>query len=327
MVTGLDNPSGFTIAPDGRFFYGERFTGRIMIYDPGTKKKTVFYTVTNLSTQGESGLLGLAIHWNYPTRPWVYAYATRFQNGSPHNQILKLTDDGGRGSLTKIIWKSDVESTGYHDGGRILWEDGGALLAIVGDATSPANAQNLSVEVGKILRMRGDGTVPADNPIGGSLVYAYGIRNSYGFDIDEDGGLVWETENGPECNDEVNRIVAGENYGWGPSQTCSTPPSPPSNTNQDGPSPTLPEKYWGDTIAPTGMAFCFGCHISGSDGTVFWGAFNDRKVRRGYLNDARDDITSSKVVYTHGSSILSMEVGPNGNIHFSDSGGIWKLTG
>jgi glucose/arabinose dehydrogenase len=326
VLGGLAYPAGFTIAPDGRFFYGERFTGKIKIYNGSTKKTTLFYTVTNLAKNGEQGLLGLALHWNYPTRPWLYAYATRLVNGTPYDEILKITDNGGTGSLTKVIWKSKTVSGAYHDGGRIMWEPGGALLAVQGDAHNSANAQNLGNWAGKVLRMRGDGTVPADNPIPGSLIYSYGHRNSYGFDIDDDTGRVWESENGPECNDEINMVLPGENYGWGSSETCSTPPDPPANTNQDGPDPHLPIKWWGSTIAPTGVAFCFACHIADSDGALFWGSFNDSSIRRGFLNTDRDDITTSEIVYSHSSNVLSLEVGPNGNIHFSDATGIWRLT-
>jgi aldose sugar dehydrogenase len=327
VVGNLADPVAFTIAPDGRFFIGERLTGKVKIYNGSTKKTSLFYTVTNLvgNSGNEQGLLGVALHWNYPTRPWVYLYATRSDNGTPYDEILKVIDNNGKGTLKKVIWKSKTVSGSYHDGGRILWEPHGALLAIQGDAHNSSNAQNLSNWAGKVLRMRGDGTVPSDNPIAGSLIYSYGHRNSFGFDIDDETGHVWETENGPECNDEINYIVAGDNYGWGPSETCSTPPNPPANTNQDGPSPNMPITWWDTTIAPTGAAFCFGCHLTNSEGTLFWGSLNDHKIRRAYLDGQRDDFTSYAPVFTHSEGPLSLEVGPNGNIHFSDSTSIWKL--
>jgi len=71
VVKGLNSPSAFTVAPDGRFFYGERLTGQIRIYDPATQSNKLFYQVTNLSNQGEQGLLGLALDPGYPGRPLV----------------------------------------------------------------------------------------------------------------------------------------------------------------------------------------------------------------------------------------------------------------
>ena len=94
VKTGLDFPAAFTFAPDGRIFYGERFTGEIRVFDPRNGSDTLFYTVPNLSTTGEQGLLGLELHPNYPTTPWVYAYATRIVSGQARNQILRLVDDG-----------------------------------------------------------------------------------------------------------------------------------------------------------------------------------------------------------------------------------------
>ena len=79
------------------------------------------------------------------------------------------------------------------------------------------------------------GGVPADNPIAGSRVFAFGIRNSFGFTFDPQTDSLWETENGPECNDEINLIVGGGNFGWGPSENCGG--DSPGNTNNSGPTP------------------------------------------------------------------------------------------
>ena len=91
---------------------------------------------------------------------------------------------------------------------------------------------------GKILRLTRDGEAAPGNPFG-SRVWAFGIRNSFGLAFDPVTGNLWETENGPECNDELNRIVRGGNYGWGPAADCGSA-TPPSDTNRDGPSPILP---------------------------------------------------------------------------------------
>src|SRR5438093_6914609 len=87
VVTGLNFPAAFTFAPDGRIFYAERYTGQIRIYDPSNGSNSLFITIPNLSTQGEQGLLGLALHPSYPAQPFVYAYATRTVP-SLQNQII-----------------------------------------------------------------------------------------------------------------------------------------------------------------------------------------------------------------------------------------------
>src|SRR5207253_952063 len=85
------------------------------------------------------------------------------------------------------------------------------------------------------LAMTPIGGVPKDNPFKGSLVYSYGHRNSFGLAFDPKTHDLWETENGPECNDEINRIIPGRNYGWGPSENCTG--TAPQDTNNSGPRP------------------------------------------------------------------------------------------
>lgn len=327
IKSGLDFPAGFTFAPDGRIVYGERYTGQIRVLDPTTGSDTLFYTVTNVENSGERGLLGLAVHPNYPASPYVYAYATRNVQGSIRNQILRITDTGDltSGCCQKIIFSSDTVSGSYHDGGRILFGPDGMLYAIVGDAHNSPNAQNLDNIPGKLHRMTPSGRVPNDNPFPGSTIYVYGIRNSYGFEFDPLTNVIWEQENGPACNDEVNTIRKGRNYGWGPSETCSSPPPPPENTNQDGPNPQLPKAWFTPTIAPTGGAFCVGCSLSGSEGTLFFGAYNTGEIRRVMLTTNRRNIESMTVVYDHTSGILSMERGPDQELYFSTGTTLYTL--
>ena len=100
---GLSYPDGFTFFPDGRILFGERFTGRIRIYDPTTHATTTFFTVPDLTTTGEQGLLGLAVAPGYPATPCVFAFASRLLSGFRYNQILRITDSNGKGTSMKVI--------------------------------------------------------------------------------------------------------------------------------------------------------------------------------------------------------------------------------
>lgn len=324
VVTGLAFPAAFTFAPDGRIFYGERFTGEIRVYDPTTFTDSLFFTVPNLASSGEQGVLGLALHPSYPSTPSVYAFVTRNISGTARNQILRITDSGGGGSGMAVLLS--LRAGQQHNGGRILFGPDGMLYAVVGERGTPANAQTLDNNLGKILRMTPTGAVPSTNPFAGRYIWAYGIRNSFGFDFDPLTGRLWETDNGPECNDELNRIRRGGNFGWGPSATCGTPPDPPANTNRDGPSPVLPLRWYTPPIAPTGLAFCSGCGLgTGSEGRLFFGAWNTGQIRRVTLGSARWGVVSQSVVYTHSSGILSVEAGADGGLYFSDSRAIYEL--
>jgi aldose sugar dehydrogenase len=328
VVTGLAWPAGFTFAPDGRIFYGERFTGKIRIYDPSTGSNTLFFTITNISTQGEQGLLGIALHPQFETtRPYVFAYATRSTPSGLRNQIVRIKDVSGTGTSPKVIFSSDTVAGTYHDGGRIMFGPDGNLFAVVGEGHDSSNSQDLTNNAGKILRMNGNGQAPPDNPHPPSLIWSYGHRNSFGFTFDPLTGNMWETENGPECNDEINLIARGANFGWGPSETCSQPPPPPKNTNQDGPNPVLPLAWFTPTIAPVGTEFCEACGLgSASEGTMFFGMNNSpHEIRRVALTPDRKGIQSITTVYTHTEGLVSMEVGVDHALYFSDSNAIYKL--
>jgi glucose/arabinose dehydrogenase len=325
VAGNLDLPAAFTFGPGRTIWYVKKDTGEIRILDPRSGQDTLFYDVRGVSADGERGMLGIALHPRYPNVPFVYVYATRSVRGALRNQILRLTDEGGTGGRRRVIFSSPASSSPYHNGGRILFGPDGMLWAIVGDGHDPSNAQDLSDEDrGKILRMRPSGAVPSTNPQPGSRMYAYGIRNSFGFAFDPETDRLWETDNGPACNDELNLIRKGRNYGWGPSATCEG--ASPGNTNQDGPTPIRPRLYYRAAIGITGIAFCDGCSLGrGSEGRAFFGAVNTGELTRVTLNDRRNGVSRDRVVYTHGRGILSIEVGPGGSLYFSDFGGIYRL--
>ncbi len=324
VVTGLASPVAFTFGPGKVIWYVEKSSGQIRTYDLDTRRDRLFYDVAGVNGEGERGLLGIALHPDYPAEPFVYVFATRSVNGNLKNQILRITDRDGAGTNRKVIFSSPASSSPYHNGGRILFGPDGLLYAIVGDGHDASNAQDLSRnDRGKLLRMRPDGSVPATNPRD-SLVFAYGIRNSFGFAFDPQTDRLWETENGPACNDELNRIRAGGNYGWGPSATCDG--ASPGNTNRDGPDPVRPAWFTEPTIGITGIAFCQDCGLgSASQGRAFFGAVNDGQIRRVTLNDRRTGVRRVTTIYDHPSGVLSLEVGPGGALYFSDSSGIYRL--
>lgn len=320
VVTGLAFPAAFTVGNDRRIYYGERFTGRIRIFNPATGSDTLWTTIPNISSQGERGLLGLQL---LPGSLNLvgFVYATRLVNGVPTNQIIEVS------SILRVIFSSNTPSQLNHNGGRILFGPDGNLYAVIGDAQNPGNSQDLAKHAGKILRMRPSGGVPGDNPFPGNLAWSYGHRNSYGFTFDPLTGRLWQTENGPECNDEINVVAKGANYAWGPHATCATPPPPPANTNQDGPNPVFPLAWFTPTTAPTGAAFCVGCGIPSAEGAMFFGTFNTNQITKVVVDANRTGIASMQVVYRHPRPILSIERGPDKVVYFSDTQGIYKLVG
>ncbi|MCI0636827.1 MAG: PQQ-dependent sugar dehydrogenase [Actinobacteria bacterium] len=324
VIGNLRAPVAFTFGPGRTIWYVEKNTGRVWIHDLDNDRDRLFVRVPGVNGAGERGVLGIALHPDYPDTALVYLYVTRSAGGQVRNQILRYRDDDGSGVGRRVVFSSIAGGASYHNGGRIAFGPDGMLYAIVGDAHDSSNSQDLSNEDrGKIIRIEPDGDIPSDNPLDGRL-YAYGIRNSFGFAFDPETGDLWETENGPGCNDEVNPILPGRNYGWGPSETCNG--SAPENTNQDGPNPVLPALLYRSTIGITGIAFCEGCRLgAASEGTALFGAINNGKITRISFNGARDAVTDDTVVLDHGRGTISFEVSRNGRIYFSDFEGIHKL--
>ncbi len=322
-MDNLNWPIALAFSRDGRIFYAERITGALRIIENGLLLATPFYTLPNTDSSGERGLLGLALDPGFPSTPYVYAYQTYQDaaNGTTYNRIVRITASGNVGVSAAVILRLPaLSSATNHNGGVIAFGPDGKLYATVGENANSAYAQDPSSPMGKLLRMNSDGSAPADNPFVGNaswnpLVYTYGHRNMFGLAFHPVTGRVYVTENGPTCNDEINVLTPGRNYGWGPSETCSTPPSPPYNTNQDGANPVLPIWWWGGTICPTNAVIYGGPYFPAWRGDLFMGDCNFNRFHRLHLvPPGNDTVSSDTILWTAPGSIVDVEVGPDGAI-------------
>jgi glucose/arabinose dehydrogenase len=222
IATDTDIPWGLVTLPDGTIVYNRRDAHDIIHLNPGTGAKTTVGTVPNVqNTDGEGGLLGLAISRDFASDHWLYVMHT-----SPtDNRIVRIkmeNDKLNTGSEQVLV--SGILRNKFHDGGRLRFGPDGKLYASTGDAQNGDNAQNKNGLNGKVLRLNPDGSVPSDNPFG-NYVWSYGHRNPQGLAFDSQGRL-WEQEFGNALMDETNLITKGGNYGWpaceGTSGTCNT---------------------------------------------------------------------------------------------------------
>jgi glucose/arabinose dehydrogenase len=314
-------PTAFAFTPNGdHVFYVERYTGQIRRHTLASNHDIQWADIDNVATSGEQGVLGLTLdpRWTQDQdRRWVYVYYT---HQSPlQNRILRLRRTG-TGNLRRDRLQTIPAATGYHNGGPIHIGPDGKLWAVTGEAHDPARAQDTDNPAGKVLRLNLNGSRPGDNPIAGSKAYSYGHRNSFGFAFDPETDEPWQSENGPGCEDEINHIEPGANYGWGAASNCP-------NTSESGPNPVQPEITYTPTIAPTGVAFCDGCNLGPAvEGDLLFGAYNDGKIRRLVLNAGRNGVTDDFVLYTNTMGVIAVEAAPGGRIYFSDRNGIYRLT-
>jgi aldose sugar dehydrogenase len=321
---GIDQPTGFTFAPNGKIWFVEKDTGRIRVLDPATGGTRLFKDLTAVDGTGERGALGIALHPDFPAKPFVYVYVTRVDGGTLVNELLRIRSVGGKPGAMRALFKWHPSSASNHNGGRILFGPDGMLYIVIGENADPANAQQKGDLRGKVLRIRPDGSIPPGNPFG-TRIWAFGIRNSFGMAFDPQTGDLWETENGPECNDEINRIRRGGNFAWGPHEACGSR-SAPRDTNRDGPSPRLlPETYFTSTLGITGAAFCDRCGLPRFNGDLLFGEVKSSDLWHANLSADRRTITGRSTVFDLGTAVFSMEVGPGRRIYLSGPNGIYRL--
>jgi glucose/arabinose dehydrogenase len=321
---GLNGPSGFTFAPDGTIWYLERGTGEVHHLVPKTGADHLVTTISGVNGSGERGALGIALHPAWPKVKLVYVYVTRPGGGHLQNQLVRFKVTGGSAGPLRVLFGTPASSDPYHNGGRILFGPDDRLYVMIGEGHNPENAQDRSGNLrGKILRLKYDGTAAPGNPNG--RIWSYGHRNSFGFTFDPHTRRLWETENGPECTDEINLIVRGANFGWGPKENCSLPR--PNGTNNSGPTPRFkPKASFSSTIGITGAAFCRKCGLGRAmNGDLVFGDVDTNKIRAIDLNKTRTGFDAKpRIVLGAPAAVHSVEVSPAGRIYFSGPTGIWR---
>ena len=245
-------PVALAPAPDGRLFFAELQTGNIRILQDGEVLPRPFATLDDVTYHREAGLLGLALHPDFPRQPYVYAMyvVDDAETGLPRMQrVVRFRDVNNTGQdYTVILEDLPYAPEGFHNGGRIAFGPDGKLYLSIGDIGMIEVSQDPTKLAGSILRFNLDGSIPEDNPIPGFPVYAIGFRNVFGLAFQPDTGFLFATENGPGGLDEVNKVEAGQNYGW---------PLHLGVTNQEGfADPVAVYGQWPEiSIGPTGATF------------------------------------------------------------------------
>lgn len=210
LVTGLDTPWDLAWGPDNLIWVTER-PGTISRVNPRTGAIARVGRL-DVTERGESGLMGLAFHPDFPQTPYVYLAHSYSSLGRIRNRLVRLRFDGtALGDPVTLL--EGIPGNSNHNGSRLTVGPDRMLYMTTGDAGRAARAQDRGSVAGKVLRFQLDGRRPAGNPFD-SFVYSYGHRNPQGIVFHPQTGDLYIAEHGPETNDEVNRVVLGGNYGW-----------------------------------------------------------------------------------------------------------------
>ena len=293
-----------------KIFFTEKNTGRVRVMK-GRRLLDRACVKLDVNAQGERGTLGIALHPKFKKNGFLYVYYT---NASPlENRVDRFTVRSNRCRNRKSIVTAPAGSGTNHNGGQIEVA-GGKLYVSVGDAADPATAQNTDSKAGKILRVNPNGSVPNGNPFNNS-VWSYGIRNPFGLAHKPGTTKIYQTENGPECDDEMNFIVKGRNYGWGPGYDCGTAGV--------GPNPKPPEVRWSNIIVPTDLGWYSG-KLKALRGLL--GADYGRgRLHRFVMNDRDTKVRKDQIIYNGGAALFDVAEGPGRWLYFLTGNSIKRV--
>lgn len=231
-VTSFDEPWALTFLPDGRMLVTEKKGNLFIVTQDGEKSRAVS-GLPDVDYGGQGGLGDVALHPGFADNGVIYLSYVEGGIGDTRGAAviratLTLTDRGGFLSNAEVIWRQYPKVVGFgHYGHRLVVGQDGYLWISSGDRQKFTPAQDMQSNIGKILRLNDDGSVPGDNPFVDLIdqdplvddigvygeVWSMGHRNPLGIAFDLEGQL-WVIEMGPAGGDELNLVVRGGNYGY-----------------------------------------------------------------------------------------------------------------
>ena len=328
VATGIRVPVAMAFLPDGRLLVADRYFGKLHLVEPRTGEKTEIQGLSGVLTDSvDAGLLDVVLHPDYRTNGWIYFSYSFDRPGGTSTVVDRAHLSGNRLSdIQRLFEARPVVAGNEHFGGRLVL-DKGFLYITVGDRNTRDQAQYLGDHHGKILRLRDDGTVPADNPFVGRMdampeIWSYGHRNPQGLVLQPTTGELWESEHGPKGGDEINVIRPGINYGWPLityGQEYYDAPVGKGLTEREG--LEQPIHYWTPSIAPSGLTFDTGDQLLSWRGNLFSGAMAKRHLNRLVL-DGHRVVKEERLLEDRRWRVRSVVQGPDGFLYVGVDGGM-----
>lgn len=320
-------PVALAFTPDGRLFYTEKENGRVRVVgaDGVLQSDPVISLPTDFNV--ELGMLGIAIDPAFEENHYIWVVHIQPNTVEPPYPIYKVVrfrEENGVGHDPKDMLSVPlITREQHHVGGNLHFDDNGYLFLSIGDMGNAEFSQDLDVMQGKIHRFQvvDDALVPAaGNPFGPeSSVYAYGLRNPFDFDFDPISGEIISGENGPTCDDEVNLIYEGGNYGWRPDYPCDD--KAPTEARY-----STPLIHFTPPEGLTGVMVYDGEMFPDWQGDVFFCGWNRGILRRMELSEDRSrSVGVEEVRMPSHSCSTDVLVGPEGAIYFTNYDSIYRL--
>ena len=326
-VAKFDEPWAMAFLPDGRLLVTEK-KGALKLVDLATGEVGDITGVPKVDYGGQGGFGDIALHPDYADNHVVYvSYAEAGDDDTRGGAVARGTlalDDSGGGKLEglEVIWRQVPKVAGRgHYGHRLLFGSDGKLWITSSERQKFDPAQDMQSNLGKMIRLDDDGSVPADNPFadqGGvaAQVWSLGHRNLLGIDFDAQGRL-WEVEMGPKGGDELNLIERGGNYGY---------PIVSNGDHYDGrdipdhdtrPEFDAPKAWWNPVISPSSLLIYSGGMFPDWKGDALIGGLSSQSLVRVVFDG---DEAREAQRFDMGQRIRAVEQGPDGAVWLLEDG-------
>jgi aldose sugar dehydrogenase len=335
-ASGLDHPWALAFLPDRRMLVTER-PGRMRIVGKDGTLSPALAGVPKVFASGQGGLLDVVLDRSFAQNHTIYFCYAEPVEGRARTALARarlIAEGTARIEAVEVIFRqAGPLSGGNHFGCRIVQTPDDNLFLTTGDHfTTRDQAQILGNDLGKIIRIRPDGSVPPDNPFVGRAaaepaIWSYGHRNAQGLALHPVTGKLWEHEHGPRGGDEVNIIEKGKNYGWPVIGYGIDYSGAKIHDSTHKAGMEQPIKYWVPSIAPSGMTFYAGNLFASWRGSLFIGALAGQVLVRLEL-DGDKPVKEERLLQELRERIRDVREGPDGALWLatdSSSGRILRL--
>jgi glucose/arabinose dehydrogenase len=332
VADGLEHPWGLAFLPDGRMLVTER-PGRLRLVGVDGQVSEPLAGVPEVYENGQGGLLDVALDPDFAANRLVYLSFS--EPGGEGGGTAVARGKLGTGGLeaVAVIWRQQPKlDSGHHFGSRLVFLKDGTLIVTLGDRNRREFIPDMKAQIGKLVRINRDGTIPKDNPFVGNDayspdLYSLGHRNAQGATLNPDTGDLWTAEHGARGGDEINVPKPGKNYGWPIISYGREYSGGKIGEGTAKPGLEQPVYYWDPSIAPSGMTFYTGDKFPAWRGNLFVGALKFQLLVRLQVDGTRI-VKEERLLEGMGERIRDVVQGPDGYLYLltdEDDGRILRI--
>jgi aldose sugar dehydrogenase len=319
VAKGLEYPWGLAFLPDGRMLVTER-AGRLRLVSQDGQLSEPLAGVPKVYASGQGGLLDIALDPDFASNQLVYLSFAEPGGAGAGTAVARGRLAGDRLDGVEVIWRQQPKlDSQQHFGSRLVFLNDGTLIVTLGDRNRRQYISDMKAQIGKLVRINRDGTIPKDNPFVGNDAYApdiysLGHRNVQGATMNPATGQLWTAEHGARGGDEVNVPKPGRNYGWPVISYGREYSGAKIGEGTAKPGLEQPVYYWDPSIAPSGMTFYTGDKFPAWRGNLFVGALKFQMLVRLEVDGERI-VREERLLEGIGDRIRDVVQGPDGYLY------------